>query len=72
MDKESLGISEKSANNFQKKTERIWKRWTPYADAGERMDFYEIQQLVDRQILENGEVRIEMLMYPEWKAGTEQ
>lgn len=62
MDKDSLGISEKSASNFQKKTERIWKRWTPYADAGERMDFYEIQQLVDRQILENGEAIVVPLM----------
>jgi lambda family phage portal protein len=62
VDKDSLGISEKSADNFQRKAERIWKLWTPYADAGERMDFYEIQQLVDRQILENGEAIIVPLM----------
>jgi lambda family phage portal protein len=62
VDKEFLGISEKSAANFQKKAERAWKRWLPYADAGERMDFYEIQQLVDRQILENGEAIIIPLM----------
>jgi lambda family phage portal protein len=55
VDDETLGISEKSAANFQKKAERSWKKWLPFADAGERMDFYEIQQLVDRQILENGE-----------------
>lgn len=58
VDKEDLGIDEQSANDFQKKAERAWKRWVPYADAGERMDFYEIQQLVDRQILENGEAII--------------
>lgn len=62
VDKESLGIVDKSTENFQRKAERIWKRWTPYADAGERMDFYEIQQLVDRQILENGEAIILPLM----------
>lgn len=62
IDRESLGISDKSANNFQKKAEKIWKRWVPYADAGQRMDFYEIQQLVDRQILENGEAIILPLM----------
>ena len=58
VDKEDLGITESLANDFQKKAERAWKRWMPYADAGERMDFYEIQQLVDRQILENGEAII--------------
>lgn len=58
VDDETLGISEKSAANFQKKAERSWKKWLPFADAGERMDFYEIQQLVDRQILENGEALI--------------
>lgn len=58
IDKESLGISDKQAGDIQKQIEKIWKRWIPYADAGERMDFYEIQQLIDRQILENGEAII--------------
>jgi len=58
VDKEELGISDGLTEEFQRKAERVWKRWTPYADAGERMDFYEIQQLVDRQILENGEAII--------------
>ncbi|OGW80882.1 MAG: phage portal protein [Omnitrophica bacterium RIFCSPHIGHO2_02_FULL_51_18] len=58
VDKEELGIDDKVTEEFQRKAERIWKRWIPYADAGERMDFYEIQQLVDRQILENGEAII--------------
>jgi lambda family phage portal protein len=62
VDREFLGISEKSAANFQKKAERAWKRWLPYSDAGQRMDFYEIQSLVDRQILENGEALIIPLM----------
>ena len=58
VDKEELGIDDKVTEEFQRKAERVWKRWIPYADAGERMDFYEIQQLVDRQILENGEAII--------------
>lgn len=62
LDRDSLGISEKSAANFQKKAERTWKRWLPFSDASDRMDFYEIQQLVDRQILENGEVILLPLM----------
>jgi len=58
VDKEELEIDDKVTEEFQRKAERVWKRWIPYADAGERMDFYEIQQLVDRQILENGEAII--------------
>jgi len=38
------------------------EKMTPYADAGARMDFYEIQQLIDRQILENGEAIILPMM----------
>jgi lambda family phage portal protein len=55
IDREVLGISNRKADKFQKKAERAWKQWLPFSDAGNRMDFYEIQQLVDRQILENGE-----------------
>jgi len=62
VDKESLGIEEEEAIKFQKKAEREWERWIPYADSSERLDFYEIQHLVDRQILENGESIILPLM----------
>ena len=58
IDREVIGISEKKAKKFQKNAEQAWKRWLPVADIGNRMDFYEIQQLVDRQILENGEAII--------------
>lgn len=58
VDREALGISEEQADEFQKTAEKIWRRWIAYADAGERMDFYELQQLIDRQILENGEAII--------------
>ncbi len=62
VDREVLDISEDQANAFQKDAERVWRKWVPFADAGTRMDFYEIQQLVDRQILENGEALIIPLM----------
>jgi len=62
VDKEQLGIEDAAAGKFQKDAERVWKLWTPFADAGRRMDFYEIQQLVDRQILENGEALIVPMM----------
>ena len=58
IDKELLGIDDAAGRSFQKQAERVWKDWLPFADAGNRMDFYEIQQLVDRQILENGEAII--------------
>ena len=56
VDRESLEIDDKTAEKFQKRAERAWQRWLPYADSTERMNFYEIQHLVDRQMLENGEV----------------
>ena len=62
LDKETLSIGEEEANLFQKKAERAFKRWIPFADAENRMDFYEIQNLIDRQILENGEAVIIPLM----------
>ncbi len=62
IDREEIGLGEEEAAKFQKDAERVWKRWIPYADAGRRMDFYEIQQLVDRQILENGEALIVPMM----------
>jgi len=55
IDTDTLGISDSRADKFQKRAESAWKNWLPFSDAGNRMDFYEIQQLVDRQILENGE-----------------
>lgn len=62
IDRERLGVDEELALEFQRKAERNWQRWIPFADAAERMNFYEIQQLVDREILENGEVILLPLM----------
>jgi len=58
VDMESLGIDETTAEDFQRKAERCWERWVPHADAGNRMSFWEIQNLIESQILQNGEVII--------------
>lgn len=58
VDSASLGLTPEAAEEFQNKVERIWEKWEPHADAGNRMHFWEIQQLVQRQVLENGEVII--------------
>lgn len=67
VDKDSLGITDEQAIIFQKKAERIWERWVPYADVGGRMDFYDIESLIDRQILENGEAILLPMMLKDTK-----
>lgn len=66
IDGDALGMSEDAVDKFQQQAERIWERWEPHADAGNRQAFWEIQHLVQRQILENGEVIIipEMIEEP--------
>lgn len=61
-DFDSLGITPDESTKFSRSAERAWRRWCPTADSQNRMDFYEIQALVKRQILENGEVFILPLM----------
>lgn len=56
------GVSQAQVLDFQKRAERSWQKWIPFADAQDRMDFYEIQALVVRQILENGEALVMPLM----------
>ncbi len=58
IDRESLGLSPEATDALQRRFERIWQKWEPHADATTRMHFWEIQQLIQRQILENGEVII--------------
>jgi len=53
-----LGISANQASEFQSKAEAIFQRWMKFADAGRRLNFYKMQALVDRQIIENGEIFI--------------
>lgn len=61
-DADALAIESKNVETFSRLAERAWRRWCPTADSQNRMDFYEIQALVKRQILENGEVFILPLM----------
>lgn len=61
-DTDALGISLEDAAEFARKAERAWRVWCAKADSQGRMDFCEIQALVERQILENGEVFILPLM----------
>lgn len=56
LDRTILSLEEVAAREFEKAAERVWRRWCPHADAGNRLDFYGMQALVQRQILENGEV----------------
>jgi lambda family phage portal protein len=61
-DVESLGVSADAAKQFTKQAERAWKIWVRTADSQNRMSFEEIQALVQRQILENGDVFVLPLM----------
>jgi len=56
IDMESLGIEEDVAEKTQKVQERIWQKWAKHADSGNRMNFWEIQNLIEQQMLINGEV----------------
>lgn len=62
LDREELGLDNDTARAFERAAERVWKRWGPRADAQNRMGIYEIQALIKRQIIENGEVLVLPLM----------
>lgn len=62
VDNEEMAMDEDSLEAYQKKAERAWHQWVEVADAAGVLDFYGIQHLVERQILENGEVFIIPLM----------
>lgn len=51
-----IGIPKAAAETFQKQMEFVWQQWIPYADSANKLDFYDIEFLITRQILENGEV----------------
>lgn len=58
LNQDVLKISAEDAFQLEKQIEDIWKNWVPYCDASERLDFYELQNLIDSQILINGEILI--------------
>ena len=58
LEPEILEIDETAAEEIKRQQERIWQKWGPHADAGNRMNFWEIQNLIENQLLLNGEVII--------------
>lgn len=58
LDKEALKIDEEYADQLQHLIEKIWERWVKFADAGERVNFYGIEELAERQRFVNGEAII--------------
>lgn len=60
-----LDLDETTAKNLKRSCERVFEKWMPHADAGNRMDFFEIQRLADRQILESGEALFLLTMVQE-------
>lgn len=57
-----LGITQDRANAIQNQMEIAYERWKINADSTNRLDFDDIQAMVQRQILENGEIIILPLM----------
>jgi lambda family phage portal protein len=60
-----LHLSQERALELQIQAETAWLRWKRNADSTNRLDFDDIQALVQRQILENGEILFLPLMIPE-------
>ncbi|WP_447979076.1 phage portal protein [Candidatus Nitrospira bockiana] len=61
-DAQALGLTPDHARRFTRQAERAWRHWVPWADSQGRLSFYGIESLVQRQILENGEVLVLPLM----------
>jgi len=57
-----LNLDQKKAFELQIQAETAWLRWKRNADSTNRLDFDDIQALIQRQILENGEVLFLPLM----------
>ena len=67
LDKEALKINEDYGDQLQKQIEKIWERWVPFADASDRLNFYELEELSERQRFINGESIIIPVRIPEGK-----
>lgn len=57
-----LGIDRDRAIELQDQMETAWARWKISADSTNRLDFDDMQAMIQRQILENGEIIIQPLM----------
>lgn len=51
-----LKITKDQAVTYQKSMEEIFDAWIQQADANQKLDFYEIQDMIVKQIAENGDV----------------
>lgn len=57
-----LGLEQDRAIELQDQMETIWTKWKINADSTNRLDFDDMQALIQRQILENGEIILLPLM----------
>ncbi len=66
LDRYALGLDKETARTIQAQERVIYNSWAPFADAGRRMGFGEIQYLIQRNMLEYGEylVLLPMLKDP--------
>lgn len=62
IDRDVLGVDDEAAEQWESRTEREWQMWSESqeCDIGRTMTFNEIQELVFRQSLENGDVFVAM------------
>lgn len=68
MRSEALGVSPEQAQEWQRQAEAIWQNWTPLADAGNRLDWDELQFVALRKIVEDGEIIVLPVMAGEaWR-----
>ncbi len=58
IDKETLKINEEYADQLQRQIERIWARWIGHADASRKLNYFGIEELVERSRLMNGEALV--------------
>lgn len=58
VDRETLGLTEDQADQYQKVAEAIFARWWKQADAAACLSFGEIQDLILRGIFENGDAAV--------------
>ncbi|MFA6148657.1 MAG: phage portal protein [bacterium] len=60
IDREVLSLGEDEADTWEKQAEREWRLWSesPECDVARTLDFAALQDLVFRQVLENGDVFI--------------
>jgi capsid protein len=56
VDAKELGITESQAEEWETACQRVWRDWVPHADSTGRLDYYGLQRLQFRQVLENGDV----------------